>query len=55
MEKFEITELTTDEMILIDGGRTLSYYIGLVIGATVGTAVALIKGFEDGFDGQHAQ
>ena len=54
MEKFEVTELTLDEMILIDGGRTISYYIGLVIGATVGTAVSLIKGIQDGLDGHHA-
>jgi hypothetical protein len=30
------------------------YYVGLVIGATVGTAVALIKGMQDGIDGHHA-
>jgi hypothetical protein len=53
MEKFGVAELTSEEMILIDGGKTLSYYLGLVIGTTVGTAVALIKGFQDGIDGHH--
>jgi hypothetical protein len=42
-------------MISIDGGRSLSYYLGLVIGATFGTAVSLIKGIQDGIDGKHAQ
>jgi hypothetical protein len=53
MEKFGVIELTSKEMISIDGGRSFNYYLGLVIGATVGTAVAFIKGFQDGVDGQH--
>jgi hypothetical protein len=53
MENFGIIELTSKEMLSIDGGKSLSYYLGLFIGATVGTAVALIKGFEDGVDGHH--
>jgi hypothetical protein len=53
MEKLEVIELTSKEMISIDGGRTLSYYLGLFVGATIGTAVALVKGFTDGYDGTH--
>ena len=53
MEKFGVIELTSKEMISIDGGKSISYYLGLVIGATVGTAVALIKGIQDGVDGHH--
>ena len=55
MEKFGVIELTSKEMSSIDGGKTFSYYLGLIIGATVGAAVALIKGVQDGIDGQHAQ
>jgi len=53
MEKFGVIELTSKEMISIDGGKTFSYYLGMFIGATVGTAVALIKGIQDGLDGHH--
>lgn len=53
MEKFEVVELTHLEMISIDGGKTLSYYIGMFVGATIGTAVSLVKGFQDGIDGHH--
>jgi hypothetical protein len=54
MEKFGVTELNAYELISIDGGKSLSYYLGLVIGATVGTVVALVKGMQDGVDGHHA-
>ena len=53
MEKFGVIELTSEEMISIDGGKSVSYYLGMFIGATVGTAVALIKGIQDGIDGKH--
>jgi hypothetical protein len=53
MGKFGVIELTSKEMISIDGGKSFSYYLGLVIGATAGTAVSLVKGFIDGFDGHH--
>jgi hypothetical protein len=54
MEKFGVSELTSSELISIDGGKTFSYYLGLVIGATVGTVVSLVKGITDGVDGNHA-
>jgi hypothetical protein len=54
MEKFGLVELTSNEMISIDGGKSLSYYVGLFVGAAAGTVVALIKGIEDGVDGHHA-
>jgi len=54
MENYEVIELSSKEMVSIDGGKTLSYYLGLVIGVTVGTAVSLIKGLQDGIDGHHA-
>jgi hypothetical protein len=54
MEKFRLVELTSNEMISIDGGRSFNYYVGWFIGAAAGTVVALIKGFEDGVDGHHA-
>jgi len=54
MENFGVIELTSNEMISTDGGKTLSYYLGLIIGATAGTIVSLVKGFQDGVDGQHA-
>jgi len=54
MEKLEVIELTSKEMISIDGGKSLSYYLGLFVGATVGNVVAIIKGIQDGIDGHHA-
>ena len=54
MENFGIIELSADEMLTIDGGKSLSYYLGLIVGATVGTVVSLVKGFQDGVDGVHA-
>jgi hypothetical protein len=54
MENYSVIELTSEEMISIDGGKTFSYYVGLVIGATAGTIVSLVKGFQDGVDGHHA-
>ena len=54
MENYSIIELTSEEMISIDGGKTFSYYVGLVIGATAGTLVSLVKGIQDGIDGNHA-
>jgi hypothetical protein len=54
MEKYGVIELTSKEMISIDAGKTLSYYLGLIVGATAGTVVSLIKGIQDGIDGHHA-
>jgi hypothetical protein len=53
MEKAGIIELTSEEMISIDGGKSISYYLGMFVGATAGTAVALVKGIIDGIDGHH--
>jgi hypothetical protein len=53
MEKFEIIELSHLEMISIEGGKSFCYYLGMIIGAAVGTAVSLVKGLEDGIDGKH--
>ena len=53
MENFGVIELTSQVMISIEGGKSLSYYLGLIVGATAGTVVSLIKGFQDGLDGHH--
>jgi hypothetical protein len=53
MENFGVIELTSKEMISIDGGKSISYYLGLLVGATAGTVVALLKGVQDGLDGHH--
>lgn len=54
MEKFGVIELTSKEMISIDGGKTFNYYLGLIIGTTAGVVVSLIKGVQDGIEGTHA-
>ena len=54
MENYGVIELTSNELISIDGGKSLSYYIGFVVGITVGTVVSLLKGAQDGVDGHHA-
>jgi hypothetical protein len=53
MEKFGVIELSSQEMISVEGGKSLSYYVGLVIGTAAGTVVSLLKGIEDGLNGQH--
>jgi hypothetical protein len=53
MKSLALTELTSEEMIAIDGGKPYTYYIGLAIGATVGTAVSFIAGLLGGLSGEH--
>ncbi len=52
MENYGVIELSKDQMILICGGKPLSYYIGLGIGFICGTAVSLTAGLIDGFTGK---
>ena len=54
MENYFTVDLTSEELISIDGGHTFSYYVGLVIGAAAGTVVSFVKGVQDGLDGNHA-
>jgi len=53
MENIGIIELSTNEMIFIDGGKPISYYLGFALGAISGTLVSLFAGVTDGLDGQH--
>lgn len=53
MEKLEVIELSYSEMISIDGGKSLGYYIGMFVGAAAGTFVSFVKGLQDGLDGHH--
>lgn len=48
-----ISELSIEEMIVIEGGRPISYYIGFAIGAVGGTAFSLIVGIANGLEGEH--
>jgi len=48
MEKFGVIELSINEMIVIDGGKTVSYYIGFTVGALAGTIVSFLAGFGAG-------
>jgi hypothetical protein len=53
MEKTLVRELTYFEMVTIDGGKPVSYYIGFAIGAAAGTFVSLLLGIFDGVEGNH--
>ena len=47
MEKFGVIELSTNEMIAIDGGKSLGYYLGYAIGFVCGEVVTLLGGIAD--------
>ncbi|MBK7710507.1 MAG: hypothetical protein IPN67_19395 [Bacteroidales bacterium] len=53
MESLAVTELTFDEMIAIDGGKPLSYYLGYAVGAVAGTTVSFVAGLIGGLTGEH--
>ena len=53
MENLEILELSLNEMLTIEGGKPISYYIGFALGAIAGTTVSLLSGFAGGLNGQH--
>ena len=53
MNKFGVIELSINEMIVIDGGKTVSYYIGFTVGAIAGTLVSFFAGFGGGLNGHH--
>lgn len=53
MKNLEVTELELNEMIAIDGGRPLSYYLGFAIGAIGGTSVSFVAGLIGGLEGEH--
>ena len=46
-----MTELTLNEMIAIDGGQPLIYYVGFAVGAVAGTAVSFVSGLLGGIEG----
>lgn len=48
-----ISELSFEEMMVIEGGRPISYYIGYAIGAVTGTALSLVAGLANGLEGEH--
>jgi hypothetical protein len=53
MENLGMAELELNEMIAIDGGQSLSYYLGFAIGAITGTAVSFVAGVVGGLEGRH--
>ena len=55
MEKVKFTELTSIEMISIDGGKPLCYHLGEIAGFITGTFVSLLAGFKDGLAGAEKQ
>jgi hypothetical protein len=52
METYGVIELTRDQMVLIEGGKPLSYWIGYVAGFISGTITSLAAGFKDGVSGE---
>jgi hypothetical protein len=53
MVNLGVTELSLDEMLAIEGGRSLSYYLGFALGAIAGTTVSFVAGVIGGIQGQH--
>jgi len=52
MENLSVIELELNEMIAIDGGQPLSYYLGYAVGAIAGTAVSFFAGLIGGLEGR---
>ena len=55
MESLNVTQLTLNEMLSIDGGKPFSYYLGFAIGCIGGTAVSFVAGVIAGIEGEHKQ
>lgn len=55
MENYGVISLTSNELISIEGGRSLGYYLGYAIGFVVGTTVSFIAGLKDGFSGNEKE
>ena len=53
MEKLSVIELKLNEMIAIDGGKPLGYYLGYAVGAVAGTTVSFVAGIFGGLQGVH--
>ena len=53
MERLSVIELKLDEMIAIDGGKPIGYYLGFAIGAIAGTTVSFVSGLFGGLEGKH--
>lgn len=50
METYGVIELTKDQMLVIEGGKPLSYYIGYGLGFISGTFTAFFAGFGAGIN-----
>ncbi len=55
MEKVEFVELTSYEMMSLNGGKPLFYHLGEIAGFITGTFVSLLAGFKDGLNGAEKQ
>ena len=53
MGSLALTELKLNEMIAIEGGQPLSYYLGYAVGAIAGTTVSFVAGLFAGLEGKH--
>jgi hypothetical protein len=53
MENLGVTELKLKEMMSIDGGKPVSYYLGYALGALAGTAVSFVAGLIGGLEAKH--
>jgi hypothetical protein len=53
MEYPGIVELSSVEMLAIDGGKPFGFYVGFVLGAITGTTISFLAGLGGGLNGQH--
>jgi len=53
MESFAVIELKSVEMVAIDGGKPLGYYLGFAAGAIAGTTISFIAGLIGGLEDKH--
>jgi hypothetical protein len=53
MEKSILIELSRRELMTIEAGKPIEYYLGYYIGGTIGTFESLIGGFIDGLKGEY--
>jgi hypothetical protein len=53
MENFEVIELSSNEMIAIEGGKSIAYYFGYSLGYACGEVVCFLAGLGRGLNAQN--
>lgn len=53
MDNTNIIQLSHEELMTIEAGKSIAYYLGVFVGAAVGTFESLVVGITDGYKDEH--